>query len=209
MTSGRMLRPVLVCLFALSAAGCSVVEGDPHRFEKLAQGIADIPIDGRVLAPRTAADAGLRPALKVEVLDPHALWDARDGLMHSAVEGAAPTVAEAAAPLIVRAAVDRVEAGMADVGARAASLRPAVPTTDPRRTIQLGAYSSESSAMAAWRDLADGEARHELSDLQPRFERAEVKGRSVVRLKVSTPTDRIDAVCRATQIDAPWCDVKA
>ena len=80
MTSGRMLRPALVCLFALSGSGCSMVEGDPHRFEKLAQGIADIPVDGPRGKSRTAAEAGLRPAMRVEVLDPHALWDARDGI---------------------------------------------------------------------------------------------------------------------------------
>ncbi len=205
MTSGRMLRPVLVCLFAVSAAGCSMVEGDPHRFEKLAQGIADIPVDGHLGASRTAAEAGLRPAMRIEVLDPHALWDARVGIVQQAVEDTSPAIVEAAAPVIVQAAMNRVEAGMAEVGSRADALRPALPVVGERRTIQLGAYSSETAARAAWRDFARGDAKGELADLQPRFEQADVNGRSVVRLKISTPTDRVDAVCRTTRIDAPWC----
>lgn len=205
MTSGRMLRPALVCLFALSGSGCSMVEGDPHRFEKLAQGIADIPVDGPRGKSRTAAEAGLRPAMRVEVLDPHALWDARDGMVQDAVEKAAPAIVEAAAPVFAQAVADQVETRIADVRARSDNLRPALAAEDERRTLQLGAYSTQAAARLAWRDLSSGSAQSVLSDLQPRFEQAEVNGRSVVRLKVSTPSDRIDALCRTTRIDAPWC----
>ncbi len=205
MTSGRMLRPALVCLFALLGSGCSMVEGDPQRFEKLAQAIADIPVDGHLGASRTAAEAGLRPAMRVEVLDPHALWDARDGMVQQAVENAAPPIVEAAAPVVAQVVADQVETRIADVRAHADNLRPALAAEDGRRTLQLGAYSTRAAARFAWRDLSSGSAQGVLSDLQPQFEPVEVNGRSVVRLKVSTPSDRVETLCRTTRIDAPWC----
>lgn len=205
MTSGRMLRPVLVCLFALSGAGCTMVEGDPHRFEKLAQGIADIPLDGARHAPRSAADAGLRPAVRVEVLDPHDLWDARDGIMRQTVERAAPAVVEAAAPVVAQAMVDRFERQLISETTGSETTNPVVVGQDQGQAIQLGAYSSEAAAQAAWAGFTTGRARAVLSDLQPRYEQAEVNGRSVVRLKVLAPAERVGPVCRATQIVAPWC----
>ncbi len=181
-----------------------MVEGDPHRFEKLAQGIADIPVDGGRGTSRTAAEAGLRPAMRVEVLDPHALWDARDGMVQQAVENATPAIVETAAPGVVQGVADQVETQSADVRARADNLRPALAVEIPRRTLQLGAYSTQAAARLAWRDLSSGPAQGVLSDLQPRFEQAEVKGRSVVRLKVSTPSDRVETLCRTTRITAAF-----
>lgn len=205
MTSGRMLRPALVCLLALSGTGCSMAEGDPHRFEKLAQGIADIPVDGRRPALRTAAEAGLRPAVRVEVLDPHDLWDARDGVVQQAVDRAVPAVVEASVPVVTRAIVDQAGKQLAGDRDRPDAMRPALPRESRSRTVQLGAYSSDAAARAAWRSLSSGEARAVLSGLQPRYEQAEVNGRSLVRLKVSAPADRIGALCQSTRIDAPWC----
>lgn len=184
-----------------------MVEGDPHRFEKLAQGVADIPVDGRGPALRTAAEAGLRPAVRVEVLDPHDFWDARDGVVQEAVDRAAPAMIEAAAPVVVQAVVDRAGMQLAGAKDRADALRPALPPEEKHRTIQLGAYSSERAARDAWRGFTGGDARAILSDLQPRYESAEVKGRPVVRLKVPVPSDRIAALCQSTQIEAPWCRI--
>ena len=86
MTPSLLIRPVLACLAAATLSACGMVDADPHRFENMAEAVAAIPLDEpREAAPvdavaaRTAAEAGLRPALKVEVMDPHALWDARDG----------------------------------------------------------------------------------------------------------------------------------
>lgn len=182
-----------------------MVEGDPHRFEKLAQGIADIPVDGRGPALRTAAEAGLRPAVRVEVLDPHDLWDARDGVVQQAVDRAVPAIVEASVPVVTRAIVDQAGKQLAGDTGRADAMRPALPTESRSRTVQLGAYSSDAAARAAWRSLSSGEAQAVLSDLQPRYEQAEVNGRSLVRLKVSAPADRIGALCQSTRIDAPWC----
>ena len=182
-----------------------MVEGDPHRFEKLAQGIADIPVDGRRPGLHTAAEDGLRPAVRVEVLDPHDFWDARDGMMQEAVDRAAPTMIETAAPVVVQAVVERAGMRLASATGRSDALRPALNPAEKHRTIQLGAYSSERAARDAWRGLTGGDAQAILSDLQPRYEPAEVNGRSLVRLKVPVPADRISALCRSTQIEAPWC----
>jgi hypothetical protein len=193
MTPGRMLRPVLIGLLGLSTASCGFVESDPQRFEKLAQAVADIPLDG---GPATSANAGLRPAfvtaeqvaepgaLRVEVLDPHALWDARDSGLRGAVERAAPAVVEAAAPAVTRAVVQEVTRA-------AEELRPRAVL----ETLQLGAFSSPDAARAAWtRIAAAGDA---VSTLTPAFEAVEVDGRTLTRLKVAAPADAARAVCRA------------
>lgn len=194
MTPGRMLRPVLIGLLGLSTASCGFVESDPNRFENLARSVAEIPLDGD--APATAAEAGLRPAfvtaeqvaqpgaLRVEVLDPHALWDARDSGLRGAVERAAPAVVEAAAPAVTRAVVQEVTRATDE-------LRPQAVL----ETLQLGAFSSPDAARAAWtRIAAAGDA---VSTLTPAFEAVTVDGRTLTRLKVAAPADAARAVCRA------------
>jgi hypothetical protein len=194
MTSGTMLRPVVIGLLGLSTASCGFVESDPNRFEKLAQAVAEIPLDGG--APATAADAGLRPAsltaqqvarpgaLRVEVMDPHALWDARDSGLRGAVERAAPAMVEAAAPAVTRTVVQEVT--------RASDgLRPQAVL----ETLQLGAFSSPDAARAAWNRIA--EAGDAVSTLTPAFEAVTVNGRTLTRLKVAAPADAARAVCRA------------
>lgn len=194
MTPGRMLRPVVIGLLGLSTASCGFVESDPHRFENLARSIAEIPLDGD--APATAAEAGLRPAfvtaeqvaepgaLRVEVLDPHALWDARDAGLRGAVERAAPAAVEAAAPAVTRAIVQEVTRATDE-------LRPQVVL----QTLQLGAFSSPAAAREAWTRIAA--AGETVSALTPAFEAVEVDGRTLTRLKVAAPADAARAVCRA------------
>lgn len=213
MTPSLLIRPVLVCLAAAGLNACGMVDGDPHRFETLANSVAAIPLDGPRAAPsapaRTAAEAGLRPALRVEVMDPHALWDARDGL-NGAVERAAPRLVAAAAPAVADAVVQRVSARIDNAASRA-GLRPAVavrPAPAPRASsglVQLGAYSSEASARSAWTRLKGGQAAWALDGLSPVYEAVEVRGRRLTRLKVQTPAAGAAAVCAAAGIDDPWC----
>ena len=99
MTPSILIRPVAVLVAAMGLNACGMVDSDPHRFENLANSVAAIDLEGkRAAAPQThsAAEAGMRPALRVEVMDPHALWDARDGL-EGAVDRAAPRLVAAAA----------------------------------------------------------------------------------------------------------------
>lgn len=69
--------------------------------------------------------------------------------------------------------------------------------------IQLGAYSSEAGARAAWNRLKAGDA---LSSLSPVFETIHVDGRMLTRLKVGPiPTEAASALCAAAQVADPWC----
>ena len=215
-----------------------MVESDPHRFEGLAQRIADIPLDGqtataaRAPAPKirvATADAGMRPALpsalRVEVMDPHDLWDARDGLpvkkdpdgggLRGMVERNSARMAEAAAPAVARAMVqqvsDRIDAETTEL--RPALSRPPVAASaaanQARTVIQLGAYSTEAAARSAWAKARDGAARQALAGLSPMFEAVEVNGRTLTRLKVAAPAAAATAICRAARVSDPWCARRA
>ncbi|WP_428148979.1 SPOR domain-containing protein [Brevundimonas sp.] len=205
-----MLRPVLLGLAGLATSSCSLVESDPHRFESMAQAVADIPLDGGTRPVRTAAETGLRPALavtetvvnpgalRVEVMDPHDLWDARDAGLRGAVERAAPALIGAAAPMVAEAVVQRVSAEMPTN-----RIAPPVERAIQRTTLQLGAFASPAAARRAWSRIAD--AGHGVAELSPTFEAVEVDGRSLTRLKVVAPADAARAVCRAADAARLGC----
>ena len=213
MTPSLTLRPVVALVAAVGLNACGMIDSDPHRFENLANSVAAIDVDGKRAGappPRTAAEAGLRPALRVEVMDPHALWDARDGL-DGAVERVAPRLVAAAAPAVADAVVRQVSARI-DAASSRAGLRPALPSSRPtapranRGLVQLGAYSSEAAARSAWSRLKSGEAAWALKGLSPVYEGVEVGGRRLTRLKVTAPAAGAAAVCAAAGIDDPWCN---
>ena len=213
MTSSLITRPVAVLAAALGLNACGMVDSDPHRFENLAKSVAAIDVESArasTATPRTAAGAGLRPALRVEVMDPHALWDSREGL-EGVVEQAAPRMVAAAAPVIADAAVRQVSARI-DAASSHADLRPALARARPsahrpdRGLVQLGAYSSEAAARSAWSRLKSGEAARALDGLSPVYESVELGGRRLVRLKVAAPAAGAGAVCAAAGVDDPWCN---
>jgi cell division septation protein DedD len=187
-----LIRPVLVALVASTVAACGAVEADPERFENLARMVSDVPVSlerpGEASASGATALRKPQP-VRVEVLDPHDLWDARDGL--------APAVVKAAAPIVAEAAVGEVKR-------QAAELRPAVlPTRQSgTRLIQLGAFSSREAAETGWSKLRGERA---LSGLTPRFEPVTVGDRALVRLKVAAPADAAASICAAAGVDGPWC----
>jgi hypothetical protein len=214
-----MLRPVFLALTGLATTSCGLVESDPRRFESMAQAVADIPLDGEPRLIPTASESGLRPAivsaeavaspgrLRVEVMDPHDLWDARDAGLRGAVEQATPAMIEAAGPAIAAAA-------------RSVALRPAAPTVEPAlvvrtvaapaapgapepATLQLGAFSSPAAARAAWTKIAA--AGDAVAALSPLFEVVDVDGRTLTRLKVVAPADAARAVCRAADAARLGC----
>lgn len=213
MTPSLLIRPVAVLVAAVGLNACGMIDSDPHRFENLANAVAAIDLNDKRAAappPRTAAEAGLRPALRVEVMDPHALWDARDGL-DAAVERAAPRLVAAAAPAVADAVVQQTTARLESASARA-GLRPVLgarPTPAPRTRrglVQLGAYSSEAAARSAWSRLRSGGAAEALNGLSPVYETVEVGGRRLTRLKVAAPATGAAAICDAARIHDPWCD---
>lgn len=220
MTRPALIRPVTALLAMATLGGCGVVE-DPNRFETMGREIAAIQLDGpaaesaRPSNGRSRAEArGLRPAkVKVEVMDVHDFWDARDGL-----PPAVQAVAADAAPAVVEAVVRQVSDRPAQAQPPAAPARPVLRSADAQEQarvqsllrpstglVQLGAYGSESAARAAWTRLAEGEAAWALAGLTPVYTVAEVNGRTVVRLRVQTPPSGAAAVCAAAGIDDPWC----
>lgn len=211
MTFVACVRPVLVLLVLAGMAGCGAVE-DPHRFETMAQQVADISLDGqgqpKVQSVKAQAEGGLRPALQVDVMDVHDFWDARDGIA-SATDAVVDGVADTVKPVLSRAVVQKAEDAADGI-----TLRPAIQAQDvPLETVmrpssglvQLGAYASEEAARAAWARLKSGSAAWALEGLTPVYEAVEVNGRRLVRLKVQTPPAGAPAVCAAAGIDDPWC----
>lgn len=218
MTPSLLIRPVLALFLTAGVSACGMVESDPHRFESLANRIASVPLDGSEPAPRAPpaaraqtpvrADIGLRPALKVEVMEPTALWDARYGVMEDAAHAAAPVMVEAA----VNETRARFQHAVERTPQRPASLRPAMPAQRPAAAprapgglVQLGAFSSEQSARSAWTRLKSGAAGWALEGLSPTFEAVSVGGRDLVRLKVRAPAAGAAALCAAAGVDDPWC----
>jgi SPOR domain len=203
MTPIRFDRPAFVALgLALPLlAACGRGEPDPHRFETMARRVADIeaPLSPGLYddAPPPSRTAGLRPAmspLKVELMTPHELWDARDGVVREAVVEAAPALVEQA-----------VASTASRLGLSSAPVPP--PAASDGRVIQLGAYASEREARLAWARVAGLEA---LAGFSPILQVAEVDGRRWVRLRVGpVPIERASAICAAAGVDDPWCRAAA
>lgn len=231
MTFRRSLRPALAVLSGILVASCSAVEEEAFSFEALAHEVASIPVGGAADTSRaypslpSSRELGLRPAmhldperpgsLVVEVLDPHALWDARDGLRRSVTsmpETLLPQGDEA-----IRRRQDGLRPAAATVPAPAPApvsvpLPAPAPAQVPSRaspaTIQLGAFSSDAAARAAWNRVSTGPAAEALAGLEPDFVSVRINGKSMVRLRISAPSARAYVICRAADIIDPWC-VKA
>lgn len=210
MNAPSVSRPVLAALIALPAlalSGCGGAEGQGHTFENMAQAVAaiDVPMtpasrDAPALPaqPASAAQSGLRSALQVQVMDPHDLWDARDGIVQGAVRQAVARTATEAAPAVAQS----VSRAVIQQASERAGLRPATASTGST-VIQLGAFSSEAAARAAWDEIGKGGA---LAGLSPRFEAVEVNGKRLTRLKVGPiPAEAAAGLCRAARVSDPWC----
>lgn len=228
MTLCRMLRPALVYATVLSGGAaltsCSAVEGDANRFESMAQHVADIRLDGSAPAsPHSAEQGHMRPAisraqpLKVELMDPHDLWDARDGGLRGAMGQIGNRVAEVAAPAVADAVVQRASLRIAEeapmrlaIPVEAAAVKsPSSHRESAARMVQLGAYSSPAAARVAWSKMSGGVAGHALVGLSPVYEAVEVNGRSFTRLKIAAPASSAAAICQAAAVSDPWCARRA
>ncbi|MGH7021220.1 MAG: SPOR domain-containing protein [Brevundimonas sp.] len=200
MNASVILQLGSVGALAALLAGCGMTEADPHRFEKVADQVAAIPLSVRSVepprepaGPRNAQKSGLRP-LEVELLTPHQLWDARDGLTSTAaavLPALPPVFSDPEAPPTVQAAQREAAKPPRPVAAAASS---------SSALIQLGAYASQASAQAAWERLGQG-----TSGLNPVFEPVEVNGRRLVRLKVRAGSAQAKALCASVAASDPWC----
>lgn len=196
MNASVILRFGSVGALAALLAGCSMAEADPHRFEGVAEQIAAIPLSSRSAepaSPRNAEEAGLRP-LKVELMTPHQLWDARDGLTSKAA-----AILPALPPVFHDPEAPAVEPATVQPETKS-SRRVAVGGPSSSRLIQLGAYSSQASAQAAWDRIGPV-----ASGLSPVFEPVQVKGRRLVRLKVRAGSAQAKALCASVAASDPWC----
>lgn len=203
-----MVQPVLhrlplaaaLSAAAIALASCGVNERDPHRFEALAQSVASIPVsaEGEDQAASPASSATLRQRaapLKVELMTPHELWDAREGLLAKDGLGKVRRTS-AAAP---------AASAYPDFEAPAPAVPTERPSTPTARHVQLGAFSSEEGARAAWSRLSRSAGGAALSGLQPAYEAVEVGGRRLVRLKVAATAEQAQALCRDLAASDPWC----
>jgi hypothetical protein len=200
MNASVILRFGSVGALAALLSGCGMAETDPHRFEGVADQIAAIPLTSEAEPARAAAasrkdDEPARRPLKVELLTPHQLWDARDGLTSKAaavLPALPPVFIDPEAPPAVQAAQQQ----QTSKSPRAVAVAAAAPAV----LIQLGAYASQASAQAAWERL--GQGGHGLS---PVFEPVEVKGQRLVRLKVRAGSAQAKALCERAAASDPWC----
>jgi hypothetical protein len=194
MTPSAFIRPVLVSATALLLTACGGADGEARRFETLADRIAGIELSPQAdrQAPSSAAEAGLRMAdpkpLRVELLTPHELWDARDGVLPAVL-----ATAETPAPVVEDASI-RADSAM-------------VPTrAGAQRTIQIGAYGTEAAARAAWARLAEGPAADALRDMAPVYQAVEIDGRRLVRLRIEgVAQERVAGLCATVSGNDSWC----
>lgn len=198
------IRPVLAFALAGVLSACGAAEADPHRFESMAETVAAIPVEG---VPARRAPVAATP-VSVEVMSPHALWDARDG----ETSGVPDRMVAAAAPAMTKAVVDKARVEVVRVVQEAIPSRQAAPVIKPidvptegTSLVQLGAYADEASARAAWTRMKAGDGGWALEGLAPVYEPTQVNGRSIVRLKTRAPGAGAAALCAAAGIDDPWC----
>lgn len=214
MTPGVRLRKAVIVLPLLALAGCGGMEPEQGRFESLARMVAAVEVparDGAVAPVRTAAEAGLRPAVRVEVMEPHELWDARDAGLRGTIDAVAPAVVEAAAPAVQAAAVGAVQEAVDQTLGRSRETSPPPAAAAPARaavtlaTIQLGAFSSAAAAQAAWAEVARGPAASLAAGLEPIYSTVQVNDRTFTRLRVRLPGDQAARLCRLADVADPWC----
>lgn len=188
------IRMIVVAPLLAVLGGCGMVEADPNRFERWAEGVAAIPLSsdeaglrGPVVTAeasglRAAVDAGPRSPMRIEVVEPEVLWDARADGFAPALRGPVEAASAAVAEAVVEQAVQRAPVVVEEVVRTAG------------RTVQLGAFSSRASAEAAWARLAGHTA---LAGVAPRYETVERDGRTLVRLRAVVAEAAATSVCRA------------
>lgn len=210
MTPGVRFRKAVIVLPLLAVAGCGGMEPEQGRFESLARMVAAVEVPARdgAASVRTSAEAGLRPAVRVEVMEPHELWDARDAGLRGTIDAVAPAVVEAAAPAVQAAAVGVVQQAVDQTLGRSREVSPAAAPARAAAslaTIQLGAFSSAAAAQAAWAEVARGPAASLTAGLEPIYSTVQVNDRTFTRLRVRLPGDQAARLCRLADVADPWC----
>lgn len=204
-------------------AGCiEAPRNDGRMFQRWAEAVAEIPTTDEEAAARdaeraratlaragrpvpdnltaqvvavAAEQAGLRPAMSVDVVDPLELPNARDLGLRGMMTVADAVVAERPAQLVRTGASVPVQQRLG---------HPAPPGGYAAR---LAAFRTRQEAEAAWNRLKSANAGL-LAGVAPRFETVDLGARGKwVRLMTSAlPTQAAAArVCRAAGVADPWC----
>lgn len=216
-----VFRLAAVIASGVVLAGCiESPRNDGQMFQRWAQAVVEIPTSDEEAAVRDATraretlarnsqpvtdaiasqvvavaaeQAGLRPAMSVELVDPLEMPNARDLGLRGMMTVADAVTAEPA-PRVVRAAapVQQRVSGPAPGGAWSA---------------RLAAFRTRAEAETAWSRLKSSNAGL-LTGVSARFETVDLGARGKwVRLMTSAlPTQAAAArVCRAAGVTDPWC----
>lgn len=208
----RSLTLIVVPAFVLSLTACDTgSSSDGSRYQQWAETVSTIPLDpASAQADNAPNQISLEPssrepssrALRVELMTPHQLWDARNGPLKvptmEVLENISPTE-------IVRTAETAPSPARETRLPETVMASTAETSTAPTKLIQLGAYSSEQAARQAWQRVQSSVGTSQAGGLHPRFETVEVSGRQLVRLRVATTDDQARSLCQALASNDPWC----
>jgi len=166
---------LVIAPLTTALAGCGFVGADPNRFERWAQDVAAIPVSyeeaglrgpvqsARAVGLRGPVELGQRTPMRIEVVEPEVLWEARADGFRGAAQAAGHAVAEA----VVHEAV--VQA----------------PQVAMRSYALLHAPSSSAPSPAAAPPRPPGaglSGTPALADAAPRYEEIQRGGRTLVPL---------------------------
>lgn len=192
-------------------SGCSADSSqDSSKFERWADQVSTLPLLPEDDMPRQREErVDVVPAsdgkIRVELMTPHQLWDAREGPIKvpstmDMVEASAPVIAAAAA----RQAAPSAPPATVAPAPRPAVVQSAPPAAAPSsKLIQLGAFGTQDGAKAAWTRISGQNAR--LRAITPRYEPVVVGERTLVRLRVNATPDQAQILCQAAALNDPWC----
>lgn len=190
MTPIRMFAVASVVMLA----GCAGQEGDTARFESWGEALAAVPVSASDNGLRGPMGDRTRDGMRVELVHPDVLWDARAVGFETALRDHAQTAMEDVAVQVAR-----------DTVADATALAPAIVREAVRPSgvsVQLGAFSSQAAAEAAWSRL---ESHGGLAAAQPIYETVERDGRTLTRLRAwPVAAEVVSDVCHAAGA-GDWC----
>lgn len=179
------LSCLTMLVLATGLSACDGAEADPERFQKAAERVAAIPINPE----KTRLEEAAKTPLQVQLMTPHQLWDAREGIRPAAAK-----------VIVVDSQLIDPEAEVMPEAPVAATKPVAAPVLQSVTTIQIGAYATAEAARRAWAGL--GKAGQGLTPVYEPVQRGET---SLIRLKVRASAERARQICTQAAAADPWC----
>ena len=208
MDRSGVFRLAALSVAGLALAACEAPMNDGRMFQRWAEAVAEVPVEGGSGAPAQARDAGgqtargvtltaeaagLRAPIRIAVVDPLEMPNSRDLGLRAAFAAASAVTGGDQPPRLRSASTATAPVRAAASGAVYAA--------------QLASFRSRADAEAAWAKL---KARHGglLNGVSPRFEPVDLGAKGTwVRLKAGPLSSRDEAarICRAAGVDDAWC----